>query len=333
MRYIKNLSFNCPLTAPFVIDNRQYPYYYQPIMFSLFSWIKQHKLTVFLLIVIIFLAVKPAIPRPLTTLRQASYGVVSDMTAPVGIGGFTGMTKSVESVPVPNEAPPQTDVSSRLVIQNSYLSLLVKNVMDVKDKIISYAQSAGGYMVNSSVSNPQDAPTATVTIRVEADKLKETLTYLHSLSVKVVSENLEGYDVTDQYVDVDKRIALLEKTIVKFQSILDQAQEISDITNLNQQIINLQSQIDNYKGEQEALKQNAKLAKLTVYLSTDEMALPYAPSETWRPDVIFKLAVRSIVGNLRAIGTMIIWIVVYGVFWIPVLLIIWLVWKRFNRSK
>ena len=55
-----------------------------------------------------------------------------------------------------------------------------------------------------------------------------------------------------------------------------------------------QSQIDSYKGQQDALKKNAQLAKLTIYLSTDEIALPYAPSETFRPQIIFKLAVRGI---------------------------------------
>src|SRR4030067_996454 len=98
-------------------------------------------------------------------------------------------------------------------------------------------------MVTSNIQNPQDAPTATVIIRVPSDKLEQTLTFLRNSAIKVVSEFLNGQDVTDEYIDIDKHIAILENTKTKYQEILNQAREISDITNLTQQIINLQNQI------------------------------------------------------------------------------------------
>jgi hypothetical protein len=176
-------------------------------------------------------------------------------------------------------------------------------------------------MVISSVANPQDAPTGTVVVRIPSTQLNQALDYFHSLSIKVVSENLDGTDVTDQYVDTEARITTLEKTKAKYESILDSAHEISDITNLTQQILQIQSQIDSLKGQQDALTKNAQLAKITIYLSTDEIALPYAPSETFRPAVIFKLAVRSLISQLRAVATWFIWIAVYGVIWIPALIL------------
>lgn len=251
---------------------------------------------------------------------EGSFGTVSEMSLP-SIGSRS------------QNYTPQPDVEERLVIQESNLSLLVKDVVDTKNKIIEYAQGNGGYMVSSNVSNPQDAPTATVIIRVQSDKLNEALDYFHSLSIKVVSENLTGRDVTDQYVDIDTRIAQLERTKAKFEALLEQAEEISDLTNLTQQILNYQNQIDSYKGRQEALEKNAQLAKLTIYLSTDEIALPYAPSETFRPSVIFKLAVRSLVKTLRGLATIAIWVGVYAVIWIPVLGIFIFIKKWFKKSN
>ncbi len=82
-----------------------------------------------------------------------------------------------------------------------------------------------------------------------------------------------------------------------------------------------------------SLEQNAKLAKLTIYLSTDEIALPYAPSETFRPTVVFKLAVRSLVGSLRDIATLAIWVVVYSVIWIPALILFKFIKRRFPKKE
>lgn len=304
---------------------------------SMLDWIKRNKLASFLLVILLVILVKSLTASFLgfNTMSLSGSGSVAMPQPLSGVGlGAPSYSKAISDTYYPaQEYTPQTDVANRMVVQESNLSLLVKNVVEIRNKIVDFAQQNGGYMVNSTTSNPQDAPTAKVVIRVASDKLQEALDFFHSLSIKVVSENLYGTDVTDQYVDVEKRISLLESTISKYQEILSKATEISDITNLTREILSIQSQIDSLKGSQESLKQNASLAKLTVYLSTDEIALPYAPSETFRPEVIFKLAVRSLVGLLRQLATMAIWIGVYAVIWVPVALVGYLVYRKIKKLQ
>ena len=114
---------------------------------------------------------------------------------------------------------------------------------------------------------------------------------------------------------------------------VESAKEITDITNLTREIISMQNQIDSLKGQQDALTKKAQMAKLTIYLSTDEIALPYAPSETFRPNVIFKLAVRSLVGFLRGLAKMTIWLGVYSVVWIPAIVVYTFVRKWFKKRN
>lgn len=240
---------------------------------------------------------------------------------------------SIMRPPAPDLYTPTTNVVNRMVIQNSYMSLLVKDVIDIRKKIIEYSTSVGGYMVNAETSNPQDAPSATVTVRVPSAELDRSLETFRSWGIKVVSENIQGTDVTDQYVDIDARIATLEKTKATMEALLSRAEQIADLTNITREVINIQSQIDALTGSQKSLAENAKLAKVTLFLSTDEIALPYAPSETFRPDVIFKLAVRSFITHLRQVGTLVIWVAVYAVIWVPVLAIAYFINKRFNTKR
>ena len=188
-------------------------------------------------------------------------------------------------------------------------------------------------MVNSYFNNPGEGPSASVTVRVPNTQLNSTLKYFRDLSIKVVSENLQGEDVTDQYVDNQAKLDTLNKTKAKFEQILDKATEISDILNIEQQLISLQSQIDGVKGQQQYLEKSAELTSITIYLSTDEFSLPYAPSDSWRADVIFKQAVRAAVGTLRQIGTVVIWVAVYAIFWIPALIVILLLRKKFSSRS
>jgi hypothetical protein len=109
---------------------------------------------------------------------------------------------------------------------------------------------------------------------------------------------------------------------------LEKAEKVQDILQVQRELINLHQQIDNLKGKQKYLQSNAQMAKVTVYLSTDELALPYSPTHPWRPKVIFKQAVRSLIGTVRLAGTAFIWVGVYSIIWLPLLLVAWLIKRR-----
>jgi len=231
-----------------------------------------------------------------------------------------------------NEVPPTTN-PSRMVVLESNMSLVVKNVKGSVDKLIEKAKAVGGYMISSSLSQPEEAPFATVSLRIPAKDLKTTLDYFRSLSIKVFSENLTGYDVTDRYTDIEARLATLNQTKAKFEEILRSAVKIQDILEVQRQIISLQDQIDSLKGQQLYLEKTAELSRVTVYLSTDEFALPYAPATPFKPATIFKLAVRALVSVLRFFVKALIWVVVFSVLWLPILLVIYFVRKARSKKR
>ncbi len=286
------------------------------------QWVKNHKLVVLLGIIIVYLLLKNKTPQ---------YSARSS-TIPLYDSAGTSMNSlksapSQLSFPV-SESAPTTDVVSRIVIKNTYLSMQVSKVVDVQKNIVKKAEELGGYMVSSNLSNPQDVPSATVIVRVPAKKLDAALAYFRSLSVKVISENLDGQDVTDQYVDLESRLATYNKTKEKFEAMLDKAVTVQETLEVEREIINVQAQIDSIKGQQDYLKKNAEMAKVTMYLSTDEFALPYAPTEAWRPEVIFKEAVRSVVGTVRWFAGLLIWLAVYAIIWVPILLVVLFIRRR-----
>lgn len=235
-----------------------------------------------------------------------SYESVSDMTVSSKMAAPMAIN---ESVP--------TDTSNRLVIQDTSLSLVVKNVSQAIADIENQAKSLGGYMVDTHLSRPEEGGSGHITLRVPEDKRSEALASFRGLAIKIVSESIYGHDVTDEYVDLESRLEVLYQTKTKFQEIMTKAYQINDLLNVQRELINLQQQIDSIKGQQKYYEQSAKLSKITIYLSTDELALPYAPTDSWRPTVIFKTAIRSLLGHVRSFGTAVIWLVVYSPIIIP----------------
>lgn len=278
----------------------------------LINWIKTHKLIVLLILIIAFLYFKKndvITPLPLPTIDNYR-------TSPPSTG--IGMVAPELSLPKGTET--FSDITDRIITKTSDFSLLVKDVRNTGDQIISYAKDNGGFMVYASYNRPTESPFAAITVRIPTEKLDDALNYIRSLSIKVTSENLVGTDVTDEYVDIEANLATLNKTKEKFEEILEKAITVTDILTVQRELISLQQQIDALIGQKKSIENNAKLTKITVYLSTDELALPYAPDKAFRPNVVFKLAIRSLLSTLRSGAEAVIWIGVYSVIWAPIVL-------------
>lgn len=235
------------------------------------------------------------------------------------------------AVGMPVSAPLPMIAQQRMVIRDTFLSLVVDDANQVVTAIEQKAVALGGYLVTSNLSTPEEGGSGSITVRVPADKRSEALEAFKGLAVNVVSEQIDGQDITEAYQDIQEQLAILEQTKTKFQSLLETATRVTDILEVQRELTNVQQQIDSLKGQEEYLKQAADLTKITVYVSTDELALPYNPEESWRPKVVFKLAVRSLMLFLRGVASVAIWLIVFAPIWLTVAGIAYLISKRFAR--
>ncbi len=288
-------------------------------MRTMFDWIKTHKLMVFLVLIILFLL----LPKSSPGLITGGSIVNSEMAAP-------SMGKSVVPLTYPvNDAAPRPNITDRKVITNSNFSLLVKDVNDTVDKIKQETISLSGYVISSNIDRTQYATNADIQIRVPINRVEEVTKYLRGLAVKVVSENVNGNDITDQYVDIQERINQLNTEKAKMEEIMQNAKTVSEMMEVQQALFTVQDQIDSYKGQLVYFDGTTSTTKLTVSLSTDELSLPYAPAQPWRPEVIFKTAVRSLLGTLQGLGSIGIWLLVYS----PLFIIAYLIYRLIRRKK
>ncbi len=285
---------------------------------KILNWAKKNKLAAFLLISLGLAVIFLLGLGQKSLSSDPSYGGYSPASSDLVLESASPKTvRSSIGILPPDQSTPPSESSDRLVITETNLSLVVEQVEDAVESIVGRVEDAGGFMVSRSLSQPEEAPYGYLSLRVPSDQVEEVIGYFRSLAVKVVSEQVSARDVTDQYEDIDKKLLTLEGTKKRLEEIMAQAQEIEDILAAQREIINLQNQIDTLKGRQEYLEKTARLSLITVHLSTDEMALPYQPSETFRPLVVFKQAVRSMILTLRGVAKGLIWFGVYGAIWLP----------------
>ncbi|OGC58956.1 hypothetical protein A2245_00160 [candidate division WWE3 bacterium RIFOXYA2_FULL_43_12] len=274
---------------------------------KIIDWIKKNKLLTFVVLVAVWLLIN-SIPR---TLLKGSSISESDQSYAVGSYGGAPMMGINDTPYMYREAAPQPGIVNRKVAIDSNFSLLVKDVTGTVEMIKERTLLMAGYMVNTNINRTEFGENAVLQIRVPSEKIEEMSKYLRSVAVKVVSENVDGRDVTDQYIDIERRLSDLEAQRARMLAILDKATTVNEMLTVQQALDQIQDQIDSYKGQLLYMDGTTKTSKLTIYVSTDELGLPYTPAQSWRPEVIFKQAVRSMLGTLQDAGSFVIWFAVY----------------------
>ncbi len=224
----------------------------------------------------------------------------------------------------------------RLIIRTANMSLVVANTEEAMATISQMAEENGGWVVNSSVFQyNENAKTGNITIRVPSSGFNSALEALRNMSVEVSNESTSGQDVTEEFVDVSARLENLEATAERVRAFLDDAKTVEEALQVNQELSRLESDIEAMKGRLQYLSQSASFSTITVDLTPDIVSQPIEPSN-WRPAVVFRNAVDSLVDALQDVAEFGIW---FAVYLLPLLLIVgiplWLVgrfiWRRWRR--
>ena len=219
-------------------------------------------------------------------------------------------------------------LTERKVSLSTSLNMLVKDVPKTIQTIQSEAEKNGGFMINSSTNNLESVVTGQIQVRVPQDKLSSVLDSYKKLSLKVSSEFINGQDLTDQYQDLDARLKVLIDTKTKFESIMASATKVTDLLEVQRELINLQSQIDQIKGQKQYLDKTTSFSLISVQLSTDELSLPISPDSAWRPMVVVKQSIRSLLLVIRFIFDTLIRIIIFAPVWLP----LWFVFKYLRKK-
>lgn len=300
----------------------------------LIDWIKANKLaSIFILVVLYFLfanSLRSQISYKSNmmsqTLNTSSAGAGESFGRASATDSFAKDSMPIAPQPVSsNSTPPNV---ARLTIQNYNFSLLVNEIKPAIDQIKNKVMSVGGFVIDSQIINPSGYSSASISMRVPREKADETVEFLRKLATEVKAENSSGTDVTDQFYDIEARLAVLNENKTRFQEIMRRATAVADILSVQKEIIGLQDQIDALQGQKKYIDEASKFTRITANLAVKDSALPTNPNASWSIGGVFLEAFGVLVGILIALGTVAIYILVFGIIWIPALIIYKIIKRR-----
>lgn len=305
----------------------------------IFFWIKTHKLSsVFIAIAVIF-ATNAIVESPLMYSMRASgesYGADP---------GF-GMRNSFPTLNMPSMGEVRTEsyandsvkasgevkVSERITSKSYALSLVSKSTSQTASTITKAVESLGGFVVSSSSKDFKDSESGYITARVPAEKSAEFLKRVKASAQKIVTQDENISDITDQYTDTKENLRILENTKKRIEEVWTSATKTEDMLMALREMQNIQREIDNLKGQERYYEELARYSLFSISISKDEMDVPYMPSEVWNAEYVFRSAVRELVRTARGFATSLIWLAVFAVIWVPVFGVGYILVRKFGRK-
>ena len=220
---------------------------------------------------------------------------------------------------------------TRRIIMTGQLRLEVADLAETIDKMRKLAEELGGYLAGSNVYETSEGMRAgEVTLRVPAEQFAAVFAQLKELgSAQSYSE--DSQDVTEEWVDLEARIANKKAEEKSLLALLERKGELEDILQVQREVFRVRGEVEQMEGRLRYLKNQVSLSTITVSLN-ELGAAGVAHPEMWRIGYHLRTAWNALTRLVEAAVYAVIYVVVSGaIFWVPLLLLI--LWIRRRRAR
>jgi len=219
-------------------------------------------------------------------------------------------------------------VADRKMVRTIAIEMTVANPIDAARAIQAFAAGLGGYVESSELST-ENAPSASVTLRVPAARLDEAESGLRKMAIRVDSEKTGAQDVTKQYADMDARLRNLRAEEAQYLEIMKNASQVKDMLEVSEKLSGVRGEIEQQQTEFRTLSKQVETVAITIGLRAP--ANMDAFRFDWHPLDQLKLATRDALDGLADYAGTMTAVILY----LPVVLLwamtgvaaVWIGWR------
>ena len=210
----------------------------------------------------------------------------------------------------PDQTVQLTSIEAAQIVKTGALALEVADI----DQSTTLARAAvaglGGSVSQSNRSGSGDYTTASITFRIPSAKWDDTLSALHKLGSKILSEETNSTDVTSQVIDLDARLDNLKRTEAALQAIMNKAVLMADVLAVQNQLTQTQGQIEQLTAQRDHLTNQAALSTLTVTFQLPSKTVTTLATQDWTLSGQIDQAGAALVRIGQGLATIGVWFLV-----------------------
>jgi len=244
-----------------------------------------------------------------------------------GVNSVAG-SDMLQNSPTPPPPSESNTTIEKKIIKTAYLSIEVENYLDERKLIDTSLKECNAYIVNENLQNTESQISNSINIKVPANQFEKLLEKLSKIAKKVDYQNIETKDVTEEYIDVETRLANSRKVEQTYLKLLRRTNTIEDILKIEQKLGEIRTDIESTEGRLKYLNHQVSFStiSLNVYQNLD---YKYNPENT---PSFFQRLKRSISMGWNGIVTFFLFLIRLWPLWI-LLAIGFYLWKYIVKLR
>lgn len=248
-----------------------------------------------------------AAPQPGTAQRDGfAYGGAADTK---------GVATAPEGVPAGQGIPSLANATRDLII-SANITMRSTDPWATADAARGIAASLGGDLLGLSQSGTGDRRSASVVMRVPSSRVDDALTQLKKLDGEVLTSSVDAKDVTDQFVDVQARLAAKKAEEQQYLTLLGRANTVDEVLKVQSALWSVRMQVEQLQAQVNSMKDRIDYSTISMSI-TPIAPVVGEPAGTWDPARTFAKALAALTVLVRGLADLAIWALVF--IWVPLL--------------
>ena len=262
------------------------------------------------------------IPTPSEALMGAPMGGLPVTTA----GPAMGEIPSLQTLPIAIKV-----ALTRKLIRDAWLTLLVQDVPKVAQQVRQVAEEFDGYVAESSQTRKPDGSwSAILTLRVPSENYHKALSRLQQLGqVDDLREQVQ--DVTEEFVDLEARLRNLKRSEQHLLELLKRTGKVSELLQVEKELSFRRQEIERLEGRLRYLSHQVDFS--TIHVTLNEFRPRPVPETAFSLPKVFADAFRTVVLILRGALVVAVWVLVFGIIWVPLSVIGWFSVRKLRHMR
>ena len=211
--------------------------------------------------------------------EDGSFGVYTSECAAVDYDDAMPVMASAKAAPMMRnsmanggqlEDAVEQGVTQRKLIKNGSMTLVVDNLEQTRNEVVSLIEKHKGYVSNEQYSNWEHSSSYNLTVRIPCDKFDGFVAEVEAGKGKIESKSMYINDVTAEYIDLETRLNTKRSYLERYKQLLKSAKSVQEIVSIEDKIRSLEEEIDSTVGQLKYLTNQVDYSTLHLQIRHDD---------------------------------------------------------------
>jgi len=219
-------------------------------------------------------------------------------------------------------------VNKKKIIKDGNISVKAKDLAASKKNLDGLIKTQEAYYLSEDMDNNDQTISFRLKARIPAANFEKFIAMLESGKDEIVSKSIQARDVTEEFSDLETRLANKREYLKKYRELLAKASSVKDILAIEENVRTLQEEIESREGRLKYLNDQVAYSTLDIYLFQNK-EFQYKPDGK---NNFFERVKKSLGNGWNSVVSLVLWIISIWPFLILIVLVV-LIWKKVIRRQ